>query len=137
MVEIMRYPVRACVYLLLALFVSSCATKHDKLQSYVGKDIQKVVADFGYPRVAFDMEKGRRDFQWTIKSSTFRTYTISVSAITDTEQQFYPVSKARVITPTFAGKAIASECSYTMLTRWDEDKQSWIVTDHHKPTNGC
>ena len=128
---------RACVFLLMVLFVSGCATKHDKLQAYVGKEIQEAVADYGTPSVAFDMGEGRRDFQWVIASSKLPSYTISAGALTDPTQQLDPAIKMRTVTPMFDGKAIATECLYTMLTRWDEDAKSWIVTGYQKPTSGC
>lgn len=128
---------RTCIFLLMALFVSSCATKHDKLQAYVGKDINEAVAALGHPRVTFDMEEGRRDFQWVITSSTLPSYTISTGALTDHSQQFDPATKTRTITPIFDGKVIASDCVYTLLTHWDEDKKSWIVSGYQKPTSGC
>ena len=128
---------KACLFLLMTLFVSGCATKHDMLQAYVGKDMQEAVAAYGDPNLAFAQGEGRRDFQWVITSSTPSTYTISAGALTDPAQQFDPDIKTRSITPTFDGKAITSECVYTMMTRWDEETKSWIVTGYQQPVSGC
>jgi len=129
--------VKSCIFLLMALFVSACATKDDNLQAYVGEDIQEVVAVYGDPYVAFDMEEGRRDFQWVITSSTLPSYPISSGALTDPAQQYAPDIKKKTITPMFNRKVVKSECLYTMVTHWDEDAKSWIVTDYHQPTSGC
>ena len=128
---------KSCIFLLMSLFVSGCATKHDKLQAYVGEDIQEVVAVYGDPYVAFDMEEGRRDFQWVITSSALPSYPISSGALTDPAKQYVPDIKNETITPMFNGLAVKSECLYTMMTYWNEDAKSWMVTDYHQPTTGC
>jgi hypothetical protein len=121
----------------MTLFVSGCATKHDKLQAYVGKDINEAVTALGHPTVAFDMQEGHRDFQWVITKSTLPSYIISTGALNDPAQQFDPAIKTRTITPMFDGKVIASDCVYTLLTHWFEDKKSWIVFGYQIPTSGC
>jgi hypothetical protein len=130
-------PVKTSLFLLTALFISGCAVKHDTLQAYVGEDIQKVVADIGYPKVAYDMEEGRRDFQWIMESSTVHSYEISIGALTEPEKQFDPDIKLESITPMFDSKAMTSECLLTMMTRWDKDTKSWVVIDYQQPTSGC
>lgn len=130
-------PVKTSLFLLTALFFSSCAAKHDTLLAYVGEDIQKVVADIGYPKVAYDMEEGRRDFQWIMKSSTVHSYDISIDALTDPAKQFDPDIKLGSITPMFDSKAMTSECLLTMMTRWNDDTKSWVVIDYQQPTSGC
>jgi hypothetical protein len=95
------------------------------------------VAVYGNPYVAFDMEEGRRDFQWVITSSALPSYPISSGALTDPAKQYVPDIKNETITPMFNGLAVRSECLYTMVTHWDEDVKSWIVTDYHQPTSGC
>ncbi len=128
---------KTSLFLVMALFVTACAAKHEKLQAYVGEDIQKVVAVYGYPTVAFDMQAGRRDFQWVVISTREPSYEISPGALTDPAKQFDPDIKPESITPEFAGKVVTSKCLLTMLTRWDEDAQSWIVTDYQQPAGGC
>ena len=61
---------RNILFSILVIPIAGCATSHEKLASYVGQDVQQVVADYGYPNVAFDMGDGRRDFQWTMKMSS-------------------------------------------------------------------
>jgi hypothetical protein len=129
--------VKSCIFLLMTLFVSGCATKHDKLQAYVGEDIQEVVAVYGDPNVAFDMDKDRRDFQWVIISSILPSYPISSAALTDPAKQYAPDIKNKTITPMFNRKVVKSECLYTMVTHWNEDVKSWIVTGYQQPTSGC
>jgi hypothetical protein len=129
--------VKSCLFLFMALFVSGCATKHEKLEAYVGEDIQEVVAVYGYPNVAFDMEEDRRDFQWVITSSTQPSYPISSGALTDPAKLFVPDIKEKTITPMFNGAVVTTECLYTMVTHWDEDAKSWIVTGYQQLTSGC
>jgi hypothetical protein len=129
--------VKSCLFLFMALFVSGCATKHEKLETYVGEDIQEVVAVYGYPNVAFDMEEDRRDFQWVITSSTQPSYPISSGALTDPAKLFVPDIKEKTITPMFNGAVVTTECLYTMVTHWDEDAKSWIVTGYQQLTSGC
>lgn len=128
---------KSCIFLLMVLFVSGCAVKHDKLQAYVGEDIQEVVAVYGHPDVAFDMGDGRRDFQWVRISSTLPSYAISPGALTVPAKQYAADYKKKMITPMFNQEGVKSECLYTMLTRWDEDAKSWIITGYHQPTSGC
>ena len=123
--------------LVVAFIITACAAKHEQLQAFVGEDIQKVVAVYGYPSVAFDMQAGRRDFQWVVSSSRVPSYEISIAALTDPAKQFDPDIKPEGITPEFAGKAVTTECLLTIMTRWDEDTKSWIVTDYQQPTGGC
>lgn len=129
---------RTYIYLLFVLFLWGCSTPHDKLESYVGLDIQEVVADFGNPDVAFVMDNGRRDFLWTMKkSSSMPAYDISPAALTDPAEQFDPEIKGKSITPAYGGQTIAAECSYILITNWDDEKKTWIVTDYQKPRSGC
>ena len=123
---------------ILVFLQSACTTSHEKLASYVGQDVQQVVADYGYPNVAFAMGNGRRDFQWTMKmSSTMPTQAISTGGLTNPVDQFNPDLEMTTITPRYAGEPVASECSYTMITQWDDTKKLWIVTAYQKPRSGC
>jgi len=123
---------------ILLIFIAGCATSHEKLESYVGVDIQEVVADYGNPDVAFVMDNGRRDFQWTMQmSSSMPAQAISPGAPTNPADQFDPNIEVSPLTPMYGGQAIAAECSYIMITHWDDAKKIWIVSDYQKPKSGC
>ena len=129
---------RNTLFPILAFLVSACATSHEKLESFIGGDIQEVVADYGYPNAAFDMGNGRRDFQWTMNmSSTIPAQSISMGGLTNPVDQFNPDLEMTTIIPMRGGEPVASECSYTMITRWDDSKKIWIVTAYQKPRSGC
>jgi len=130
--------IRNILFSILVFLIFGCATSHEKLASYIGEDIKQVVADYGYPNVAFDMGKGRRDFQWTMNtSSTIPAQAISTGGLTKPADQFNPDLEMTTITPMYGGEPVASECSYTMITDWDDTKKIWIVTAYQKPRSGC
>ncbi len=123
---------------ILVFFVSACTSSHEKLATYVGQDIQQVVAEFGYPNVAFDMGDGRRDFQWTVKMSTTRpAQAISRGAVTNPADLFDPELEMTRIAPMYRGQPVAAECYYTMITQWNDNSKLWIVTGYQKPRSGC
>ena len=123
---------------ILVFLITGCTTSHEKLAPYVGQDVQEVVADYGNPNVAFDMSDGRRDFQWTMNmSSTIPAQSISMGGLTDPDDQFNPDLKMTTIIPVRGGQPEAAECSYTMITHWDDIKKIWIVTAYQKPRSGC
>lgn len=129
---------RAYVFPLTVCLLISCTASHEKLESYVGLDIQEVVTDFGNPDVAFDMGNGRRDFMWTMRqSSSMPAYDISPGALTNPADQFNPDIKGNTEMPRYGGQAIAAECSYIMITNWDIDKKTWVVNDYQRPGSGC
>ena len=129
---------RICIPAILVFSIAGCASSHDKLEAYVGMDIQEVVSEFGNPDVAFDMGDGRRDFMWTTKqSSSMPAYDISLAALTSPVEQFDPEIKAKPLIPGFGGKPIAAECSYIMITHWDEAKKTWTVSAYQEPKSGC
>jgi len=131
-------PLRIFLLLILVFLISACATSHEKLASYVGQDVQEVVADYGNPNVAFDMGNGRRDFQWTMNlSSPIPAQAISTGALTNPAELFNPDIEMTPITPMYGGQLVASECSYTMITHWDDTKKVWIVKAYQKPSSGC
>ena len=129
---------RTSLLSVLLFYIAGCAASHEKLESYVGLDIQEVVAEYGNPDVAFDMGNSRRDFQWTMrKSSSMPAYDISLGALTNPAEQFDPDIKVNPEVPRYGDQAIAAECSYIMITNWDNDKKTWVVKDYQKPKSGC
>ena len=123
---------------ILVFLITGCTTSHEKLAPYVGQDVQEVVADYGNPNVAFDMSDGRRDFQWTMKMpSSISAQAISRGALTKSNDQFNPDMEMRMLIPMRGGQPVALECSYTLITQWDDTKSIWIVTGYQKPTTGC
>jgi len=122
----------------LVVIISGCSAAHEKLEPYVGQDIQQVVADYGNPNVAFDMGKGRRDFQWTVEMSTaIPAQAISTGARTRSADMFNPDIEMTTLIPMSGGQPVASECSYTVITSWDDTMKIWIVTGNKKPRTGC
>ena len=122
----------------LVVIISGCAAYNEKLEPYVGQDVQQVVADYGNPNVAFDMGKGRRDFQWTVKMSTaIPAQAISRGARTRSADMFNPDIEMTMLIPMFGGQPVASECSYTVITSWDDTRKVWVVTGNKKPRTGC
>jgi len=123
---------------ILVLLIAGCATSNEKLESFVGQDVRKIVADYGYPNVAFDMGNGRRDFQWTMKiSSAMPAQAISIGALTNSTDPFNPDIEMTTVIPMYGGQPVAAECLYTMMTRWDDTRKTWIVTGYQKPKSGC
>jgi len=131
-------PLRIFLLLILVFLIAGCTISHEKLAPYIGQDVQEVVADYGYPNVAFDMGNGRRDFQWTMSmSSSMPAQSISTGALTNPADQFNPDLEMTTIIPTYGGQPVASECSYTMITQWDDTRKIWTVTGYQEPTSGC
>ena len=128
---------RACVFVVIVLLVSGCATKHAKLERFIDKDIQEFIAVYGPPKNVFDMEGNQRDFQWVLISSRLPDYVISVGALVEPSEQFEPAIEKRSITPMFNDKVMLSECLYTMKAVYEMDTKRWIVTAYQQPTSKC
>ncbi len=128
---------RPWLFLLMALPITGCTTRHASLEAFVDADIQQVITEYGLPLVAYDMEDGTRDFQWVIHSSERPAYAASSGALLDPEQQFEQASVKQTIIPMFNAEPVLPDCLYTLKARWDDDAKSWVVTDYHKPTSGC
>ena len=126
-------------YILLvgAIILSACSTQHAKLDEFVDKDIRDVIAVYGQPLVAFQMEENRRDFQWVLDSGHIPAYSVSGGALMVPEKQLGVSNENETITPLFDNKPITSECIYTLISHWDADAQRWIVTSYQKPVPGC
>ena len=122
----------------LVVIISGCAASHEKLAPYVGQDVQQVVADYGNPNVAFDMGKDRRDFQWTMKTqSAIPAQAISRGARTRSADMFNPETEMTTLIPMSGGQPVASECSYTVITSWDDTRKIWVVIGNKNPRTGC
>lgn len=129
---------RAFLNIGVILLIAGCASSHPKLQSYVGKDIQNVVVDYGYPIVAYEMGDGRRDSQWVMDQSSSRsTQVMMTGALTEPAEQFEPNIKTISMTAMSGDLAKVSQCMYTMITRWDDEKKTWIIKGYQKPTSDC
>jgi hypothetical protein len=129
--------VKFFILLLIAIFFSACTTQHAELDRYVDNDIQDVIAAYGQPVVAFQMEENRRDFQWVISSGDVPSYSISTGALLTSSEQIEPANDNETITPMFNNIPLMSECIYTLKTRRDDDTERWIVTGYQKPAAGC
>ncbi len=129
---------RFSLVLFVMLFFAACTATHEKLEAYIGQDIQHVVADYGNPNLAFDMEDGRRDFQWVVaRSEPVAAQLVSKGALRGQSEMFNPETEMTMISPSYGGKPVAAECLYTLIARWDESGKIWVVTGYQEPRPGC
>ncbi len=128
---------RPWLFLLMALPITGCTTRHAGLEAFVGEGIQQVIPEYGQPHVAFDMGDDMRDFQWVMSSSEKPVYSVSSGALIEPEQQLEQASMKRSVFPMFNAEPVLPDCLYTIKAYWDDNAGSWIVTGYHKPTSGC
>jgi hypothetical protein len=121
---------RLAVVVLVAVAAIGCASTH--MKQYLGKDIREVVLDSGPPINAFDMSDGTRAFQFRWGGGTYvipqtTTTTGSVTAVGNSAW-FQSQSIA-----TGGGVVTSEGCVITYLARWDQQRQSWIVSNYRYP----
>jgi hypothetical protein len=135
----MRFSV-AVIFLISLL--SSCASQI--MRSYVGKNINEAILDYGQPANIVELAKNQRAFQWQISNSyttptTLRTSgsssnTATLHANTNTANIYgnTAYSDTTYITP---GQTYQDSCLYTLIA--DKQENSWIVTSYRKPRFMC
>jgi hypothetical protein len=120
-----------CILAMLAaaLWMSGCTA--DTMRNYIGEDIRTVELANGPPSNQIELGQGTRAFQWTRIS----TDTTPLTAVSTTEKD----KKGRKITQTqyAGGDTSVTNCTYTFITAWDPQRQSWIVTGIRQPSLDC
>lgn len=118
--------------LVTVLLIAGCASQI--MNSYVGKDIREAALDYGPPSNAIDMGDNERAFQWVMNSS----FTTPITATTTGSVNTYgPNSWINSNTTVTGGQTINSSCVYTLMARWNEHSESWIVTGYREPRFMC
>ena len=110
---------------ILLLLLSGCVST--EMKSYMGKDIREVILTNGQPIGVLDMGNGSRAFQflWGGSSQT------AVASNSTTQINGDWLGKASVQSH---GNAIVSNgCVISYITRWDDARNSWIVSDYRYP----
>lgn len=112
------------------------------MESYVGKDIRRVFADYGPPQNKYDMPEGKKAFQWVMtRTQTTPTYTTTTGNI-NSDSYLYgnnvtTNSDISATSTTTGGDIQVSKCFYTLYAGWDKNAKGWIVTNFEKPRLGC
>lgn len=123
--------------LVIALGLSACATK--QMKASIGKPIDKVIVKYGNDYSITDLNDGRRMYEWT------RTYTKHHSGWgTGTEKTKVKNKKNGVRVTTTTSSSFGSDsytttetCRYKFLTRFNKQRQAWIISSIKKPKFGC
>ena len=115
-----------------AILLAGCASQI--MSKYVGKPISEIVADYGMPAGAYDVEIGKRAFVWQMDSTVIVPGTSFTNASVIGNQVF-------ANTYTSPDYASTSRCSYVMFatrTRTDiEGPAAWTVSGFRKPRLDC
>jgi predicted small secreted protein len=123
-------PLKACFVVgALAVLIAGCAA--DTMRGYVGQDIRAVLLAYGPPANEIDLGGGTRAFQWRKISVD----TTPASAVTTTEKD----RKGRRTTQTqfVGGTQTVTNCLYTFLAAWNQQRDGWIVTGFRQPSLDC
>ncbi len=113
----------------IAMLCAACAA--DTMRSFVGQDVRTVELDYGPPFNQVDIGDGARAYQWRRISVD----TTPASAVTTTTRD----KKGRKVQETqfTGGDQTVTKCLYTFLTRWNPDRNAWIVTGIKEPSFDC
>ena len=115
-----------------AILLAGCASQI--MSEYVGKPISEIVADYGMPAGAYDVEIGKRAFVWQMDSAVIVPGTSFTNASVIGNQVF-------ANTYTSPDYASTSRCSYVMFatrTRTDiEGPAAWTVSGFRNPRLDC
>lgn len=119
------------------LALSGCATSI--MQGFVGQPLQAAMVQYGPPSNIFDMDDGRRAFQWKISESG---YIPAVSNTYSTANIYAPPGAFATIqgnstTTTTGGYGFQQTCLYTMFAKMDEASKSWRFVGFAKPSLKC
>lgn len=114
----------------IAVVLVGCVSTH--MKQFIGDDVREVVMSDGAPVNVFDYTDNRRVFQfyWGGGSVTLpgsSTTTGSAYAVGSTVYG----SATTISTP--AQTITSKGCLTSYITRWDEDRQGWIVEDINYP----
>jgi len=125
MVTLMR-PLLATLVLFL---IAGCAST--EMSSYTGQDIREVMLTNGQPIGVVDMGNGVRAFQFMWGGTNTTTVSSQVTTNADLSGSDGWFRKGEIKS---AGSALVSNgCVVAYLTKWDEQRQAWIVYDYRIP----
>ena len=126
----------AAVFLL-----SGCATTH--MQSYLGKDMQEVIADSGPPAKEITVSQTRRAFQYNWDYNAFNpgpnSYKLEPPGKhSQTAPKGFTIQHGYLIPnmDMMVGHAtLRPDCAITYIAEWDDTQQKWIVVDYRGKNN--
>lgn len=114
------------------LGLSACAT--DIMRGYVGREPEAVMARYGPPDNVFDMQDGRRAYQWVEISEA--TSAGSEETRTRLKRRGRHGAMERVTTTQInPASSQTKRCFYTMYAHRDAGR--WIFQDFERPEFGC
>ena len=121
---------------LVATLVALAGCASQQMKTYVGKDIQDVMVDYGKPDNEFNMPDGRRAFQWT-KESTSESPRFVDTTETTQEHRRHDDKYVESTTIIHGGETSHTKCVYTMFGTWDAARDTWVIVDFKKPSFAC
>jgi len=116
------------ISIIFLLLLAGCASTH--MKQYIGKDVLSIVLDEGPPENVFDLEDGKRAFQYYWGGGTFAMpQTTNVTANTT-----YAGNSAwtTATATTYGGGVFSTKgCLITYIGVWNGT--AWIIEDIHYP----
>ena len=120
---------RLMVLVVCVLALAGCAST--EMKSYVGKDIREVMLTNGQPIGAIDMGGGVRAFQFMWGGANTAAMTSQTTTNIDLSGNDSWFRKGEIAS---SGNAlITAGCIVAYLTKWDNQKQSWVIYDYRIP----
>ena len=118
------------VALLSVLFLTACVST--QMKQFIGQDISEVLMVSGTPIATFDLDDGRRAFQYRLGGGTYITPQVTNTQGTGTVVgNTVSVSQQAVTTPS---AVIESEgCLVSYIATRNQATNRWIVTDIRYP----
>lgn len=112
----------------VAILLAGCVST--EMKSFVGQDIREVILVSGPPIAAMDMGDGTRAFQFMWGGAPTTAQVSSGSGtLTTTSEQLLSKSELTASASTVA----SSGCVISYITRWNDSRKAWIVTDYRYP----
>jgi hypothetical protein len=110
--------------------LTGCVT--EKMQTFVGRDVQSLIVAYGPPTREIEMPGGAKAFQWERTA----TSTTPVSARTMEKEGRDKGSKITQTTVS-GGQTTTTRCLYTFVADWTPPLNAWIVTSFNQPSYDC
>lgn len=122
----------------IMLFLASCASQI--MQSYVGKDINEVVLDYGEPSKIINLANGKRAYQWHKSANIYipghtTSYTSGSANISGFGNNAYVNGSSVTNTYSTPAKSYTKNCYYTFNTK--QKGEQWIITSFRTPPLAC
>ena len=115
------------VLLVLALLAGCSA---EIMRSYIGRPVTDVMLDYGPPANAFDVSDEKRVFQW------IKTTSVTTPVYATTTGYAYQ-GWVNTNTQIHGGQTNTFECVYSMYARWNDNRESWIISGFKEPDFWC